>query len=233
MPVRKIAEIPAFRRRLLKWFEKNQRDHYPWRHTRDPYRILIAETFLQRTRADQVLPVYKKFLQAFPDVENLATADEARIRELMYPLGLAWRAGNLRRTALDILEKFGGKFPGKREDLLEIRGVGEYVADSILYAAFGRRTSIIDSNVIRILGRLSGVDTHAESRRDRKFRDIVDGLIPKKRFREFNLALLDLGALICTPRNPRHDECPVRKHCFHYTHVVKEHGGGKRAGVRQ
>lgn len=226
-------KIPAFRRRLLTWFERHQRDHYPWRHTRDPYRILIAETFLQRTRADQVVPVYERFLDTFPDIETLAKADESVIRELMYPLGLAWRAGNLRRTARDILEKFEGEFPETREELLEIRGVGEYVADSILYAAFGRRTSIIDSNVIRLLGRLYGIDTHPESRRDRGFREIIESLVPKKRFGEFNLALLDLGALICTPRNPRHDECPVRMHCVFYLEIAHEHTGGKESGARE
>jgi A/G-specific adenine glycosylase len=225
--------IPAFRRHLLKWFETNQRNHYPWRHTNDPYRILIAETFLQRTRADQVLPVYERFLNAFPDIKTLAKAEETRLRELMYPLGLAWRAGNLRRSALNIMERFSGEFPKTREELLEIRGVGEYVADSILYAAFNQRASIIDSNVIRVLGRLYGIDTNAESRRDMRFRQIVDSLVPKLRFRDFNLALLDLGALVCTPRNPRHDECPVRMHCIFFLETEDNHAGRSESGARR
>jgi A/G-specific adenine glycosylase len=207
--------IPLLRRQLLRWFEKHQRVHYPWRHTKNPYHILIAETFLQRTKANQVLPVYSKFIKVFPAPLDLAKANEDTIRELVYPLGLAWRGKNLKKTALDIIEKFNGSIPSNRKELLQIRGVGDYIADCIIYLAFGRRVSIMDSNVVRILGRLYGIKTHAESRRDKKFREFVDELLPKRAFRKFNLALLDLGALVCA-RNPECSSCPIRIHCRYF-----------------
>jgi A/G-specific adenine glycosylase len=210
-----MADAPLLRRQLLRWFEKNRRNHYPWRYTKNPYHILIAETFLQRTKADQVLPVYRRFLKTFPAVSGLAGADEKLIQDIIHPLGLAWRGKNLKQTALDIQEKFGGKIPSKREELLQIKGVGEYIADSVRYVAFGIRSSIIDSNIVRILGRLYGIPITPESRRDQKFRKLADGLLPRKKFREFNLALLDHGALICI-RNPRCDICPIRNHCNYY-----------------
>ena len=197
---------------MLAWFKKHGRNDYPWRHSADPYHVLLAETFLQRTKAEQVLPVYNKFIETFPAVSDLAGADEEKILAITRPLGLIWRGKNLRRTALDILEKFGGRIPSERESLLEIRGVGDYIADSILYLVFGNRTSIVDSNVVRIIGRLHGIETDAESRRDKEFRKLADELLPARKFREFNLALLDLGALVCI-RNPRCGDCPITCHC--------------------
>jgi len=207
--------IPLLRRQLLRWFEKNQRDHYPWRQTRNPYHILIAETFLQRTRADQVFSVYFQFIETFPTPSDLAVADESLVRKITYPLGLTWRGKNLKRTAVDIKEKFNGEIPSNREELLQIRGVGDYIADSIIYLAFEKRRSIIDSNVVRILGRLHGIETHAESRRNKKFRELADNLLPKKNFRKFNLALLDLGALVCI-RHPKCNDCPIKTNCTFY-----------------
>lgn len=212
--------ISLLRRQLLRWFGKHQRDNYPWRHTKNPYHILIAETFLQRTRADQVVPVYHRFLGFFPTVSDLAKADEDLIREIVYPLGLAWRGKNLKQTALDIEDKFNGTIPSDREKLLQIRGVGGYITDSIRYLAFNKRTSIIDSNVVRILGRLHGIGTHAESRRDKRFRELADELLPKRVFRKFNLALLDHGALICV-RNPKCDICPIRSHCCYFEETFR------------
>ena len=210
--------IPLLRRQLLRWFGKHQRDSFPWRHTKNPYHILIAETFLQRTRADQVVPAYHRFLESFPTVSDLAKADKDMIQEIVYPLGLVWRGKNLKQTALDIEEKFNGTIPSDREKLLQIRGVGDYIGDSIRYLAFNKRTSIIDSNVVRILGRIYGIETNAESRRDKRFRELVNGLLPRKNFRRFNLALLDLGALICI-RNPKCDICPIKIHCNYFNNT--------------
>jgi A/G-specific adenine glycosylase len=140
--------------------------------------------------------------------------------EIVYPLGLKWRAKNLQITAADILSKFDGNIPSDKEKLLKIKGVGEYIADSIRYQAFGIRTSIIDSNVVRIIGRLHGLKIDPESRRDKKFRDIANELLPPIAFKKFNLALLDLGALVCT-RCPQCKICPLKSHCEYY---IKKQG---------
>ena len=211
-------DIQLLRRQLFRWFEKNERD-FPWRHTKSPYHILIAETFLQRTKANQVVPIYEKFLSAFPTPSDLAIADDQLISDIVYPLGLAWRAKNLKQTAFDILEKFDGTIPSEREQLLMIKGVGDYVTDCVRYLGFDIRTSIIDSNVVRIIGRIYGVETHAESRRNKRFRELADELLPKRAFRKFNLAILDLGALVCV-RNPKCKVCPIKTHCSYYTKPV-------------
>lgn len=207
-----MPDIKILKKQLLKWFKKNQRQGFIWRHTADPYRILIAEILLQRTRAEQVLPVYRKFLVAFPGTAELAEAGEKRIMEVIRPLGLAWRGKMLKGTAEDIMEKHNGQIPPDRKQLLGIRGIGEYVADSILYQAFGVRTSIIDSNIVRIIGRIHGMETDSESRRNRRFRAIADEMLPRKDFRNFNLALIDLGALICI-RKPKCSICPIGSEC--------------------
>lgn len=208
-------KIPLLRRQLLQWFKKYGRNHYPWRNTEDPYRIFVAEIFLQRTKAGQVLPVYFKFVETFPTVSSLAEADPSKIKDIVYPLGLAWRGNNLGQTARDIMEKYAGEIPSERADLLKIKGVGDYVADSILYLAFRKRTSIIDSNVVRIMGRLNGIATGGESRRDPKFRELAREILPKRKFRDFNLALLDLGALVCK-KKPLCDICPIKTNCSYH-----------------
>lgn len=208
------------RAKLLKWHNSNNRNHYPWRNTDSPYQILVAEILLQRTKADQVLPIYFTFIKEFPDISSLAVADEKRIAQIIYPLGLSWRAKNFNTTANNIINNFNGLFPKKRNDLLRIKGVGEYVADSILYNAFKIRTSIIDSNIIRIIGRLFGLKTTPESRRNKIFRDYANDLLPKNNYRIFNYALLDLGALICV-RKPKCDICPINSYCLFYNN----HGG--------
>lgn len=203
------------RRKLLEWFKKNNRNHYPWRKTNNPYHLLVAEIMLQRTKADQVLPVYGNFLKRYPTISKLAAAEERNIAEIIHPLGLAWRAKNFKRAAVDVIEKYGGSIPAGREDLLKIRGIGDYVADSILYNAFNVRTSIIDSNVVRIIGRIFGIKTDAGSRRKKIIKELADGILPARKYREFNLAMLDLGAMICS-MNPRCHICPVRTLCsFH------------------
>ena len=212
--------IQLLRRQLLKWFYKHQRSHYPWRHTANPFHILIAETLLQRTRADQVEPIYLRFLDTYPAPSHLASANENDICELIHPLGLAWRGKNLKQTAIDIQEKFHGKIPSKRNELLQIKGIGEYIADCILYQVFKKRRSIIDSNVIRIIGRLYGLEFNAESRRKKIFRKLADDLLPPRAFRNFNLALLDLGALVCN-RTPTCKKCPINTHCNYFKELEK------------
>jgi len=215
IPVQVDAEkTRAVRGKLLFWYERNGRD-YPWRRTVDPYRILIAEIMLQRTKADQVAPVYGEFIRRFPDPYSLHKADPEVIRSYFSKLGLMWRADLIIRFAAKLVERFGGKIPPDRDQLLSLPAVGDYIADAVLSFAYGRDVAVVDSNVCRVLRRVFGLKPRGEARRDRRFRELAQMLVPPGKSREFNWAMIDFASAVCTPRNPKCDECPLRENCLH------------------
>jgi A/G-specific adenine glycosylase len=197
---------------LLKWFRKHGRN-YPWRRKRDPYHVLMAEIMLQRTKADQVMPVYRSFLRKFPDPYVLADATSKEIGDVFAKLGLRWRAKKVKKLARALILQHNGRIPDSREKLLSLPGVGEYTADAVLCFAYGKDVAVIDANVCRVIERVFGIKSCGEARRDPQFRQIAQRLVPPKRAREFNWAIIDLAALVCTPRNPKCAECPLRKLC--------------------
>lgn len=201
-----------FRCQILEWAGRHGRD-FPWRHTEDPYRVLVAEMMLRRTRADQVVPVYQRFVARFPDVASLAAASEAEAAALLRPLGLAWRVPAFRQLARQILERWGGRLPLSRDALLTLPGVGDYVASAVLCFAGGVAVPIVDTNTVRVAGRFFGFPTHAESRRLRHVREAVARLVTPDAPRESSLALLDFAALVCVAGRPRCEQCPVSLSC--------------------
>jgi A/G-specific adenine glycosylase len=202
-PKERIADL------LMDWYRKNARE-YPWRKNRTPYRILIAEIMLQRTKADQVAPVYLSFLKEFPDPERLRQASKEEIMKYFSKLGLIRRAGLVELLGKELLARFEGKIPRNREDLMSLPSVGEYMADAVLCFAFDEDVAVVDSNVCRIIGRIFDLKAKGEARRDAQFRQAVNGVLPSGKAKEFNWAIIDLGALICTPRNPSCNLCPLR-----------------------
>jgi len=207
---------PAFFRkigeRLLEWWYRNRRD-YPWRHESDPYRILIAEIMLQRTKAEQVVPVYLEFLRRYPTIGDLAAADLSDVEAFFSRLGLKWRASKVIEMARYIVEKLGGRIPDERDKLLEIPMIGEYIADAVLAFAYGKDVAVVDANVVRIIERVLCMKPRGEARRDPRFRAVANMMLPQGKAREFNWAMIDFSALICRPQNPRCDECPLRDLC--------------------
>jgi len=199
---------------LLKWFKKHGRN-YPWRENTKPYFVLIAEIMLQRTKADQVLPVYKSFIKKFPDPVALARAPPEEIDGVFSRLGLRWRAEKVRSLASVLVSDYGGQIPDVREKLLSLPGVGEYAADAVLCFAYSRDVAVIDANVCRVIGRLLGLKAQGEARRDPKFRNAAQQLIPRGKAKEFNWALIDLAAMICTPRKPKCEICPLSCVCLY------------------
>jgi A/G-specific adenine glycosylase len=202
---------------LLEWFNENGRE-YPWRKKTSPYRILMAEIMLQRTKADQVLPVYKSFLKKFPDLDTLAKASSKEIEMVFAQLGLRWRAERVRKLVSVLISDYNRQIPDIREKLLSLPSIGEYVADAILCFAYERDIAVVDSNVCRVIGRVFGLKARGEARRDPKFRQVAQQLVPKGKAKEFNWAIIDLGAMICTPRNPFHASCPIKSYCTYYRH---------------
>ncbi len=202
-----------FARPLLAWFERCARD-LPWRRHRNPYRVWLAEVMLQQTQVDTVIPYYERFLARFPTVESLAQAPLADVLKLWEGLGYYARARNLHAAARQIVNVHGAQIPDAFEALLELPGVGFYTAGAIASIAFGRAVPAVDGNVRRVLSRVFDVrEDVTRSATKRQLRDLAAGLVPQERPGSFNEAMIELGALVCTPRIPRCDACPVNDVC--------------------
>lgn len=211
-------EIKDFRKVLIRWFNKNKRD-YPWRRTEDPFRILIAEMMLQRTKADQVQPVYLNFFSNFKTPSDVARTKMKKLNSMLYPLGLRWRIKRFKEVSESIVKKFGEKVPKTRDEISRLPGVGDYVAGIVLSVAFNKKEWIVDSNVVRIFKRYFGISTSKEGRRDKHVIDIAKIYANCSQPRKANLALLDFAALICTPRKPGHERCPLYGSCHFFMHL--------------
>ncbi len=197
----------AFRHSLLCWYDDNRRN-LPWRETQDPYRIWISEIMLQQTRVAAVLDYYRKFLEQFPNVHTLAAASEDSVLAAWSGLGYYRRARMLHQCAKHIVEKLGGRFPQNSEALLALPGIGPYTASAVASIAFAEPVAVVDGNVERVLGRLSGIDLTKPQAWQQAQR-----LLDDSRPGDFNQAMMELGATVCVPRAPQCLVCPVRKWC--------------------
>ena len=206
------AKIAAFAPLLLKWYHTEDKRSFPWRKSKNPYHILIAEIMLQRTKADQVVPTYLSFIHHFPSVKELSDAKLSEIKAHFSGLGLLWRAKNVKKLA-DKLVSNSGEVPSKREQLMSLPSVGEYVADAVLCFAYSRDTAIVDANVCRVIGRVFGLKPRGEARRDPAYRALAERLQPRGKCKEFNWAMIDHGSLICLSRGPLCYKCPLNKIC--------------------
>jgi A/G-specific adenine glycosylase len=206
-------KLGQFRRRLSSWFREFQRD-LPWRKTRDPYRIWISEIMLQQTRVAAVIPYYERFLERFPNLRALAEAPQDEVLRLWSGLGYYSRARNLQSAAQQIVEKHGGEFPRREEAVLSLPGIGSYTAAAILSIAFGLRKAVLDGNVARVLARLGAI--RGDLRKQKRWRTLqttAEKLLDPKSPGEWNQAMMELGATVCTPRAPQCLLCPVAKFC--------------------
>jgi A/G-specific adenine glycosylase len=204
-------------RALLRWFRANARD-LPWRRTQNPYRIWVSEIMLQQTRVETVLPYYRRFLKALPTVRQLAGAREDTVLKLWEGLGYYSRARNLHAAAQVILAQHKGRFPRSYEAILRLPGIGRYTAGAIASIAFGQRTAVVDGNVKRVLARLYAIeDAVDEAAVVERMWGVAEALVPARHPGDWNQALMELGARICTPRSPQCAVCPVRSACraFH------------------
>jgi A/G-specific adenine glycosylase len=206
-------ELATFRRLLLAWFRQFQRD-LPWRRTRDPYHIWLSEIMLQQTRVAAVIPYYERFLERFPDVHALAAAPQEEVLRLWSGLGYYSRARNLQEAAQRIVLKHGGQFPARLEDARALPGIGTYTAAAILSIAFGEKHAVLDGNVARLLTRLHAIRGNIrESRPWQELQKSADRLLEPKSPGDWNQAVMELGATLCTPRSPHCLLCPVAQFC--------------------
>ncbi len=208
-----IASIQGFRKRLLTWFRREQRD-LPWRHTDDPYRVWVSEIMLQQTQIATVLPYYRRFLRSFPTVQKLAAASERKVLASWAGLGYYSRARNMHHAARIVVGKFGGRFPDHPEALRELPGIGRYTMGAILSIAFKKRFPVVDGNVERVLSRILLLRGNLRTASHQKLLWSVAGrLVPSKSPGDFNQAIMELGATICLPRRPQCGRCPVETFC--------------------
>jgi len=206
------ADIRALRRCLLAWYKKNRR-RLPWRETHDPYRIWVSEVMLQQTQVKTALPYYRRFLEQFPTLRKLAGADLEEVLKRWEGLGYYARARNLHRAARILVER-GGRIPTRREDFRALPGVGDYIAAAVLSIAFDRPHAVVDGNVKRVLARLLTIAAPVNQPASRKiFQMEADRLLDRCRPGDFNQALMELGALVCTPASPSCDRCPLIRCC--------------------
>lgn len=214
-------EIPAesVQQALLQWSRFNFRD-FPWRHTHDPYRIMIAEFMLHRTRADQVVPVYHELIMKYPDVFSLSEADDNEIGAVTLHLGLHWRAAHFKKAAQFIVENYHGVFPTTEEQLLAIPGVGHYAAGAILTVCYHKPYPVVDANIARFINRLYGLQLKGELRRKKEVTEIARCLFNLQDPGRFLFAVLDFTAAVCSSRRPSHEICPFKNTCKFYNEEV-------------
>jgi A/G-specific adenine glycosylase len=207
------SDIKIFRKQLLTWFRQFQRD-LPWRRTKDPYAVWISEIMLQQTRVAAVIPYYERFLARFPDVRSLAEAPQEEVLRLWSGLGYYSRARNLQKAAQQIVALPGGEFPRDEKGVMALSGIGPYTSAAILSIAFGAKHAVLDGNVARVLARLGAVRGDLrESRRWQSLQRSAGELLDPKSPGDWNQAMMELGAMVCTPRSPQCLLCPVAKFC--------------------
>lgn len=199
---------------LLAWYDAGRRI-LPWREEPTPYHVWLSEIMLQQTRVEAVKPYYDRFLQALPDVESLALVEEEKLLKLWEGLGYYNRARNLKKAAMKIVSEYGGKIPGKYEELLKLPGIGSYTAGAIASIAFGQAQPAVDGNVLRILSRLRADERDIlDAKVKKSVEDDLAGVMPADRPGDFNQALMELGAMICIPNGAaKCEECPWRELC--------------------
>jgi A/G-specific adenine glycosylase len=209
----KPRSLSPFQSRLLAWFRAHRRE-LPWRASRDPYRVWVAEIMLQQTRIAAVLPYYERFLRRFPDARALARARQPEVLKFWSGLGYYGRARNLHAAAKTIVARHGGEFPRELEAALTLPGIGRYTAAAVLSIAYDAPLAVLDGNVARVLARLGAVRGDLRTPHTwRKLSDTAQQLLAREAASDWNQALMELGETICTPQSPQCTTCPIRRWC--------------------
>jgi len=205
-----------FNNELAQWYKTNKRK-LPWRSTSDSYVIWLSEVILQQTRVEQGLPYFYRFLEKYPDVTSFAAADEDEILKLWQGLGYYSRGRNMLKTAKMVQEIYNGKFPEKYEQLIKLKGIGQYTAAAIASFSANEPRAVVDGNVYRVLARYFGINEPVNTTKGQKlFQQVADELLDKVRPGLHNQAMMEFGAMLCKPKNPDCGMCPVRQGCYAY-----------------
>jgi A/G-specific adenine glycosylase len=202
-----------FAQTLLAWYPDHKRD-LPWRDTPNPYHIWLSEVILQQTRVKQGLPYYLAFVELFPTVQDLANASEELVMRTWQGLGYYSRARNMHATAKIIAQTWQGNFPTNKAELIKLKGIGEYTASAIASFAFGEQVAVVDGNVFRVLARFFGIEADISSPKGvKQFQELAKTLLPTQQSQTYNQAIMEFGALQCTPQKPNCMFCPLQASC--------------------
>ena len=204
--------LAEMRKDLLQWWHTAKRK-FPWRETHDPYKLIIAEVLLHRTRAEQVVPLYIMFIRRFPDVFALSRSTPDELSKMLHSGGLHWRWKLLHTMSKEIVVKFGGEIPSDFNELSALPGISHYIASAVRCFAFGYSDVLLDTNTVRVAGRVFGLKVTDSSRRSRSFRSFLQGWLDVQHPQEFNFALIDLAAQVCSAKTPQHEECCLKQYC--------------------
>jgi len=208
-----------FIKKVLTWSKGNLRD-YPWRRNRNPYKILISEVLLTRTKADQVFPVFLNFMDFYPNLERFLDMKISLVKSLIKPLGLKKRAETLKEISYQLKNNHNAMIPNTLSKLKSLNGIGDYCANAILCFGFGRKYPILDSNFIRLYSRVFNVKSKTKNAKSDKFLwQFAKHLLPEKDFIKFNYSLLDIGGLFCLPRKTKCEYCPLKLLCLLYNNT--------------
>jgi A/G-specific adenine glycosylase len=210
--------IEVVRNGLHRWYLQHQRS-LPWRSNPEPYHIWLSEIILQQTRVDQGLSYYLRFIETYPTIRHLAAADQDEVLKLWQGLGYYSRARNLHFAANQVMDQFQGKFPNKYDDILKLKGVGSYTAAAIASIAFGEPRAVVDGNVIRVISRLFDITASVnQASTIKEIQSLADELMDAKHPSTHNQAMMEFGALQCTPKNPNCSVCPLETVCLAKAH---------------
>jgi A/G-specific adenine glycosylase len=207
--------LETIRQSILEWWFFSGQRHFPWRDTHDPFKILIAEILLHRTRAEQVVPLYRIFFEKYPDIHSITQSSPDELAKSLRSAGLNWRWRLLHAMSVDIETRFDGQIPRDFGDLTSLPGVSHYIASSLRCFAFGYPDVLLDTNTVRVSGRILGLPITDSSRRSVLFREILERLMDTAQCRDFNFALIDFAAKVCRPK-PIHEQCPIKGNCKFY-----------------
>jgi A/G-specific adenine glycosylase len=201
---------------LIQWYLKNKRD-LPWRNTTNAYIIWLSEIILQQTRVEQGMPYFYRFLEKYPDIKAFAAAEEDEILNLWQGLGYYSRGRNMLKTARQVVDEYGGEFPVEYEQLIHLKGIGEYTASAISSFSANQAKAVVDGNVFRVLARYFGISEPINSTKGKKlFQDVANDVLNKDNPGLHNQAMMEFGAMLCKPKNPDCNICPARPDCYAY-----------------
>ncbi len=221
MQLDNLTSVKNFQNDLITWFKTNQRD-LPWRQDQDPYKVWVSEIMLQQTRVDTVIPFFNRFIDKFPTIEALASAEEGDVLKAWEGLGYYSRARNLQAAVREVEQEYNSIVPNSKAEISKLKGVGPYTSGAILSIAYGIPEPAVDGNVMRVISRIfTSYDDIGKDKTRKKIEVMIAELICREDPSSFNQGLMELGALICTPTSPSCTVCPVQNHCEAYKRNVQ------------
>lgn len=214
-----------FAKHIIRWRKNNNLDHlYPWRNSKDPYKILVSEILLKKTTRSQVAKEWKAFVKTFPNFSSLSIANLNHLKKIIRPLGIeSVRSRQLKALAGKIIQNHRGRVPNSKTDLLNLPGVGPYTTNAVLCFAYKKDVSMVDTNILRVLQRVFSIKSqNNRPRQDKKIWEFAEALPPKGGGKDFNYGILDFAAEVCTPKNPKCRTCLMKKMCCFYMKVNRK-----------